>query len=63
MLTEGGERDGVRGDGGTETAAPSRGEVGLNLWVDLSSSGFPISALLLTSIAVAMFNKARYCYN
>ena len=32
--------------------------MGLNLWADLSSSGFPRSALLLTSIAVALFCTA-----
>ena len=37
--------------------------MGLNLWADLSSSNFPRSALLLTSIAVARFSIGRYCYN
>ena len=34
--------------------------MGLNLWDDLSSSGFRKSALLLTFIAVARFNIGRY---
>ena len=37
--------------------------MGLNLWVELRSSEFQRSALLLTYVAVARSIIGRYCYN